>query len=73
MVRTFFVHTGSVADPYHVDTDPDPGCEKICYGSGSRVNFDTDPNPGKNDTDPDPDPEKRPKYQENLQKVYEKR
>ena len=33
-----------VADPYHFDTDPDPGCEKICYesGSGSRVNFDTD-------------------------------
>ena len=48
---------GSVADPYHFDTDPDPdpGCEKICYGSGSgsRVNFDTDPDPGKNDTDPD--------------------
>ena len=46
----------SVADPYHVDTDPDPGCEKIRYGSGSRVNFDTDPDPdlGKNDTDPDP-------------------
>ena len=44
----------SVADPYHFDTDPDPGCEKIRYrsGSGSRVNFDTDP--GKNDTDPDP-------------------
>ena len=53
--------------------DPDPGCEKICYGSGSRVNFDTDPDPRKNDTDPDPDPEIRPKYQENLQKVYEKR
>ena len=37
-------------------TDPDPRCEKICYGSGSgsRVNFDTDPDPGKNDTDPDP-------------------
>ena len=63
----------SVADPYHFDTDPDPdlGCEKIRSGSGSRVNFDTDPDPGKNDTDPDP--EKRPKYQENLQKVYEKR
>ena len=37
------------------------------------MNFDTDPDPGKNDTDPDPDPAKRPKYQENLQKVYEKR
>ena len=46
--------TTSVADPYHFDTDPDPGCEKIRYGSGSRVNFDTDPDPGKNDTDPDP-------------------
>ena len=48
----------SVADPYHFDTDldPDPGCENICYGSGSRANFDTDPysDPGKNDTDPDP-------------------
>ena len=55
----------SVADQYHFDTDPDPGCEKI-YGSGSRVNFDMDPDPdpGKNDTDPDP--EKNPKYQENL-------
>ena len=46
----------SVADPYHFDTDPDPdpGCQKIRYGSGSRVNFDTDPDsdPGKNDTDP---------------------
>ena len=58
----------SVADPYHfdMDTDPDPGCEKIRYGSGSRVNFATDPNPGKNDTDPnpgkndtDPDPAKK--------------
>ena len=38
----------SVADLYHFDTDPDldPGCEKIRYGSGSRVNFDTDPDPG---------------------------
>ena len=44
----------SVSDPYNFDTDPDPGCEKISYGSGSRVNFDTDPDPGKNDTDPDP-------------------
>ena len=53
--------TTSVADPYHIDTVPDPGCEKIRYGSGSRsrVNFDTDPDPGKNDTDPDPDPAKR--------------
>ena len=53
--------TRSVADPYHFDTDPDPGCEKIRYGSGSgsRVNFDTDPDPGKNDTDPDPDPAKK--------------
>ena len=34
--------------------DPDPGCENIRYGSGSRANFYTDPDPGKNDTDPDP-------------------
>ena len=49
--------TGSVADPYHFNTDPDPGCEKIRSGSGSRVvNFDADPDldPGKNNTDPDP-------------------
>ena len=48
----------SVANPYHFDTDPDPGCEKIRYESGSRVNFDTDPDPDpdsvKNYTDPDP-------------------
>ena len=37
----------SVTDPYHFDTDPDPGCEKNRYGSGSRVNFDTDPDPGR--------------------------
>ena len=43
----------SVANPYHFDTDPDLGCEKISYGSGSRANFDTDPEPGKNDPDPD--------------------
>ena len=43
-----------MADPYHFDTDPDPGWEKIHYGSGSRVNFDTDPDPGKNNTDSDP-------------------
>ena len=41
-------------NPYHFDTDPDPGSEKIRYGSGSRPNFDTDPDPGNNDTDPDP-------------------
>ena len=45
----------NVADPYHFDTDPDPGCEKIRYGSpfgfGSRLNFDTDLNPDKNSTD----------------------
>ena len=29
----------SVADRYHFETDP--GTEKICYGSGSRPNFDT--------------------------------
>ena len=26
-------YPASVADPYHFDTDPDQGCEKICYGS----------------------------------------
>ena len=35
--------------------DPDPGSEKIHYGSGSRPKFDTDPDPGKNDKNPDPD------------------
>ena len=49
----------SVADPYHFYTDPDPGCEQICYGSGSRTNFDTDLDPGKNDTDTDLDPGKK--------------
>ena len=43
-----------MADPYHVDTDPDPGCEKIPYESGSRANFDRNPDPGKNYMDPDP-------------------
>ena len=48
--------TKSVADQYNVDTgtDPDPGSEKIRYGSGSRPNVDTDPDSGKNDTDTDP-------------------
>ena len=32
-----------MANPYHLDKDPDSGCEKIRYGSGSRTNFDTDP------------------------------
>ena len=45
----------SVADPYLFDTNPDPGCEKIRYGSRSRTNFDTDPVPEKKFTDPDPD------------------
>ena len=43
-----------MANPYHLDKDPDSGCEKIRYGSGSRTNFDTDPDPGKNDSGPDP-------------------
>ena len=46
--------TSSVADPYHFDTDPDPGSDKIRYGSGSRPNFNMDPDPGKNNTDLDP-------------------
>ena len=41
----------SVVDPYHFDTDPDPGSEKI--RSGSRPNLDTDPETGKNNADPD--------------------
>ena len=51
----------SMADPYHFDTDPDPGSEKIRYGSGSgsRANFDTDPDPGKKYKDLDPDPAKK--------------
>ena len=53
-IRIHNTDTSSVADPYHFDTDLDPGCEKIRYGSRSGVNFDTDPDPGKNDTDPDP-------------------
>ena len=54
-----------MADPYHFDTDP--VCEKICYGSGTRVNFDMDPDPGKNDTDPGiRNQQKRTKYQDNL-------
>ena len=48
-----------MANPYHFDTDPDPGGEKIHCGSGSRANFDTDPDRGKNDTDPDPDQAKK--------------
>ena len=32
--------SSSVADPYHFDKDPDPGCEKFL------------PDPGKNDIDP---------------------
>ena len=82
MVLQTVICETSVADPYNFDTDLDSGCEKIGYGSGFRVNFDTDPDPGKNDmvldpdpgiNDTDPDPEKRPKYQENFHKVYEKR
>ena len=38
------VPPSSVADPDHLDTDPDPGWEKLV----------TDPDPGKNATDPDP-------------------
>ena len=45
--------SSSMADPYHFVRDPDPGSEKIRYGSGSRPNFVTDPDPVENDTDPD--------------------
>ena len=39
----------NVANPYHFETDPDPGFEKIHYGSrsGFRPNFNTEPDPGK--------------------------
>ena len=48
-----------MADPYHFDTDPDQGREKICYGSGSRANFDTDQDPGKIESDTNLDPAKK--------------
>ena len=49
--RYRFRSAGSgVADPHHFETDPDPGSEKIRYGS----DCDTDGDPGKKDTDPDP-------------------
>ena len=35
LTEKIWVGLTSVSDPYHFDTDPDPGCEKICYGSGS--------------------------------------
>ena len=62
-----------MADPYHFDTDTDPGSEKICYGyeSGFRANFDTDTDPGKNDTDPDP--AKKGKVPGKSLKIDEKR
>ena len=43
------IRPDSVAETYHFDTDldPDPGCEQIRYGTGSRANFDTDPDPAK--------------------------
>ena len=63
----------SVANPYHFDTDPDLGCEKILYGSGSRANFDADPDPGKNDTNPDPNPTKKDKVPGKSSKSDEKR
>ena len=36
--------SSSVADPYHVDKDPDPGCEKFLLDPGKN---DIDPFPGK--------------------------
>ena len=50
------IYEWHVVDPYHFDTDPEPGAEQFRYGSGSgsRPLFDTDPDPGKNDTDPIP-------------------
>ena len=49
------------------DTDPDPGCKKFRYGSGSRANFDTVPDPGKKIRIRIQ--QKRIKYQENLYNV----
>ena len=34
-----------VADPYHFDTDPNPGSEKFRHGSVVRLKFVTDPDP----------------------------
>ena len=36
---------GSVADPYHFDTDPNPGSEEFRHGSVVRLKFVTDPDP----------------------------
>ena len=44
----------SVADPYHIDTDPRIQDLKNVLRSGSKPNFYKDPDPGKDDTYPDP-------------------
>ena len=62
-----------MADPYHFDTDPDPGREKIRYGSGSRANFDTDQDPGNIDSDPNLDPAKKNQVPGKSLKSDEKR
>ena len=64
------INLRSVADPYNFYTYPDPGCEKIPYGSGSRTNFDTNPDPAKNIRIRIQ--EKRIKHQEKLKNVIEK-
>ena len=57
-----------MADQYHFDADPDPGTEKIRYGSGSRTSFDTDPDPGRNDAIRI-QAKKKIQYQENLKNL----
>ena len=57
-----------MVDPYHFDTGPDPGPEKIRYGSGlnsgSSPNFHTYPSPGKKGFSTN--------YQENLENLIKK-
>ena len=52
--------------PYHFDTGPDPGSEKIRYGSGSRPNFLNRSGSGQNETVRIRIQAKRIQYQENL-------
>ena len=33
------IHTTSVAVPYHIDKDPDPGSGKSRHYSGSRISY----------------------------------
>ena len=60
-VRNLYTVSSDINICFHFCSvaDPDPGPEKIRYGSGSRPNFNTDPDPGKNDTGTNQDPSKR--------------